>query len=585
VAEFIPRSFVDEVISRTDIVELIDQRVALKKAGKDFQARCPFHDEKTPSFTVSRDKQFYYCFGCGAHGTAIGFLMEYDHMEFVDAVESLAAHLGLEVPREPGAARATETTRPLFDLLERANRYYRGQLRDHARAALAVDYLKGCGVSGEIAAVFQLGYAPAGWDGLSRALGTGEAERRDLVRAGLLIEREDGHSYDRFRDRIIFPIRDRRGRTLGFGARTLGDDTPKYLNSPETPVFHKGRELYGLYEARQANRSLSRVLVVEGYMDVVSLAQHGVRCAVAVLGTSVTSEHVERMFRAAPDIVFCLDGDAAGRRAAWGALETVLPMLRDGRQALFMFLPEGEDPDTLIRQAGREAFEQLVAAAMPLTEYLFEHLLGLGDRDTVEGRARIVESARPLIARLPQGAFRRLATRRLSELAGLDTRELSTLIGVRTSKPAVHAKSPAAGRPSLVRHGVTLVLHHPRLAHLVTDAEPVRAAGLPGVELLADMIELARENHELSSGALVEHFRTHPAGRHLPRLLASGTPPVGEGLEREFLDCVKRIMEAPDDRRFRELQRRARSGELSTDEKREMVRLAVAKPGASRNRK
>jgi len=583
VAGLIPKSFIDEVVSRTDLVELIDQRVPLKKAGKDFQARCPFHDEKTPSFTVSRDKQFYHCFGCGAHGTAIGFLMEYDHMEFVDAVESLAAHLGMEVPRTPGAAQAAESTRPLFDLLERANRYYRDQLRDHTRAAAAIAYLKGRGVSGEIAAEFQLGYAPAGWDGLGRALATGEGERRDLVRAGLLIAREDGHSYDRFRDRVTFAIRDRRGRTIGFGARTLGDDTPKCLNSPETSIFHKGRELYGLYEAQRANRTLERILVVEGYMDVVSLARHGVRNAVAVLGTAVTGDHVERLFRSAPDVVFCLDGDAAGRRAAWHALETVLPALKDGRQAFFMFLPEGEDRDTLIRQIGREAFERLVAAATPLTEHLFAHLLESGDRDTVEGRARIVDRARPLIARLPEGALRHLATRRLSELAGLDSGELSTLIGESISSPVVRGSRTSAGPPSLVRHCVTLLLHYPRLARLVADVESVRVAGLPGVELLAEMIELARADPELSSGALVEHFRDHPAGRHLPRLLAGSTPPAGEALEREFMDYVEHIVMAPDDRRFRELQRHAREGRLSPEEEREMVRLVAASRGAKRN--
>ncbi|MGI9332153.1 MAG: DNA primase, partial [Gammaproteobacteria bacterium] len=317
----IPQAFIDDLIGRIDIVEVIDQRVPLKKAGRELKACCPFHEEKTPSFTVSPAKQFYHCFGCGAHGTALGFLMDYARLDFVEAVEELARRAGVEVPRE-GASSQTETqTAPLYDILERANAFYRRQLREHAQAPRAVDYLKRRGVSGEIARDFAVGFAPPGWDNALRALGKDEQTLEALQLAGLVTAREGGGDYDRLRDRIVFPIRDRRGRTVGFGGRVLGDDTPKYLNSPETPVFHKGRELYGLYEARRQRGALERLLVVEGYMDVVALAQSGIRNAVATLGTAATPEQIEQMFKAAADVVFCFDGDAAGRRAAWRALE------------------------------------------------------------------------------------------------------------------------------------------------------------------------------------------------------------------------------------------------------------------------
>ncbi|NIP82922.1 MAG: DNA primase, partial [Gemmatimonadetes bacterium] len=348
----IPRQFIDDLLSRVDIVDVVDEYVPLKKGGKDHKACCPFHNEKTPSFTVSADKQFYHCFGCGAHGTAIGFLMEYAHMDFVEAVEDLAARAGLEVPREAGSGQREESLQPIYDILARASAWYQKQLRQHPEAGSAKDYLKGRGLSGEIAAQFQLGFAPTGWDNLLGAIGATDAERALMARAGLLVDKGGGGFYDRFRGRVIFPILDRRGRTIGFGGRVLGDDTPKYLNSPESAIFHKGRELYGLYQARKAAGKPERLIVVEGYMDVVALAQHGIRNAVATLGTAATEAHLEQLFRVSQDVVFCFDGDEAGRRAAWRALETALPAMHDGRQAFFMFLPEGQDPDSLVRERG-----------------------------------------------------------------------------------------------------------------------------------------------------------------------------------------------------------------------------------------
>ncbi|MFM1892488.1 MAG: hypothetical protein RLZ44_1565, partial [Pseudomonadota bacterium] len=351
----IPQRFIDDLIARVDIVDVINQRVPLKKAGHEYKACCPFHDEKTPSFTVSPTKQFYHCFGCGAHGTAIGFLMDYDRLSYPEAIEALADDLGLEVPHEAGVERGPDLS-PLYEILEQAARFYAWQLRRHPDSARAVEYLRQRGVSGEIAADFRIGFAPPGWDNLLRELG-GDARAVDSLRgAGLISEPEDGKRYDRLRDRIVFPILDARGRVVGFGGRVLGAGEPKYLNSPETPVFHKGRELYGLYQAKQAVKQLERLLVVEGYMDVVALAQFGIRYAVATLGTATTAEHLEKLFRSVPEVVFCFDGDRAGRDAAWKALETALPLLREGRQARFLFLPEGEDPDTLVRREGAAAF-------------------------------------------------------------------------------------------------------------------------------------------------------------------------------------------------------------------------------------
>ncbi|MEW8281341.1 MAG: DNA primase, partial [Candidatus Thiodiazotropha taylori] len=343
----IPTHFIDQLLNRVDIVDVINRRVTLKKAGKEFQACCPFHDEKTPSFTVSPSKQFYHCFGCGAHGSAIGFLMEYDNLGFVEAVEELAQSAGLEVPREGGNEQGPDL-RPLYELMEKTARFYQHQLKHHAESPAAVDYLKSRGMSGQIAASYGIGFAPPGWDNLTGTLGSDKASLERLNKCGLLSE-SNGKQYDRFRNRIIFPIRDPRGRTIGFGGRVLGDDKPKYLNSPETPLFHKGRELYGLYEARQANREISNLLVVEGYMDVVALAQHNIQNAVATLGTATTHEHLELIFRNCPEVIFCFDGDRAGRDAAWKALNTSLPLMRDGREVRFLFLPQGEDPDTQVR--------------------------------------------------------------------------------------------------------------------------------------------------------------------------------------------------------------------------------------------
>ncbi len=573
----IPRQFIDDLLARVDIVDVVDERVPLKKAGRDFKACCPFHAEKTPSFTVSSAKQFYHCFGCGAHGTVIGFLMDYAHMDFVEAVEELARRAGVEVPHERGQTRPRDDTEPLYELLARASAYYQRQLRQHSQAQGVVDYLKARGLSGEVAAQYKLGFAPPGWHNIESGLGSDESTRALLLSAGLLIRRDDGGTHDRFRNRVMFPILDRRGRTIGFGGRVLGDETPKYLNSPETPVFHKGRELYGLYQARSHGRRLERLLVVEGYMDVLGLAQVGIHNAVATLGTAATEEHLKRLFPLCPDVVFCFDGDEAGRRAAWRALENALPQMRDGRQASFMFLSEGEDPDSLVRARGRSEFEAETTRAASLGTFLFDHLTSQVDLSNLDGRSRLVELARPLLERLPPGSFQALCARRLVEISGMDF-ELSTTLNSGRGQPgSVGRKSPrnraARGTPPLVRSAITMMLHLPERASSAVDTGRLGALRDPGAELLLELIELLREHPNLSTGAVVERFREHEEGRHLAKLATEFSPPLTEGLRQDFSACIEKLAHYPVERRRQELRAKVRSGDADAAERAEFLRL------------
>jgi DNA primase len=419
----ITQKFLDDLLDRVDIVEVVDRRVKLKKTGKNYSARCPFHDEKTPSFSVNPDKQFYYCFGCGAGGNALGFVMDYDNIDFPQAVENLAGTTGMTVEREEVRGGRDPTipeasNKPLYALLEQASNFYQLQLRKHPEAKRAVAYLKQRGLTGAIAKEFDLGFAPPGWDNLLSELGTSEEAKEQLQKTGMVVKNEAGRIYDRFRDRVVFPIRDQRGRIIAFGGRVLGDDKPKYLNSPETDVFHKGRELYGLYQAKQANRRLERILVVEGYMDVIALAQHGISNATATLGTATSKTHLERIYRLCPEVVFCFDGDEAGRKAAFRAMEAALPCMEDGRQARFLFLPEGEDPDTMVRSGGAEHFQQLVANAQPLETFLFESLAEGIDIGNMDGRARLSKLALPYIRQMPEGVYKQLMFQDLANRTG-----------------------------------------------------------------------------------------------------------------------------------------------------------------------
>ncbi len=569
----IPSSFIDDLLSRIDIVDLIHQRIPLKKAGKDYQACCPFHDEKTPSFTVSRDKQFYHCFGCSAHGSAIGFLMEYDNMSFVEAIEELAHQAGMEVPRE-GAQSGGPDCRPLYAAMEQAARYYAAQLRSHPQAARAVAYLKQRGVSGEIARAYHIGYAPPGWDNLIKHQGQDARALQQLRESGMTLESEN-RCYDRFRDRIMFPIRDHRGRTVGFGGRILGGASagegvagqPKYLNSPETPLFHKGRELYGLYEARKALKKIARLLVVEGYMDVVALAQFGIRYAVATLGTATTADHLERLFRTVPEVVFCFDGDRAGREAGWKALHTALPLIREGREARFLFLPDGEDPDSLVRQEGQAAFEQRIQNALPLSRFLFDKLSEQVDMTSLDGRARLDELAKPLIAKLPQGTFREMMEAHLNKLVGREARQA-------VRPPAASGRSVPAGpeRMTPVRLAIVLLLKQPELAQLADLPTGWEALDRPGIGLLAELLHSLRENPWLADnkGALLERWRGREEERYLSKLMNARLPVHEHAAEfRDALMHLQRQLEAQQQERLLE---QYRQGEITEAQYKERLR-------------
>jgi DNA primase len=573
----IPQNFIDELLNRVDIVDVIDSRVSLKKAGREYQACCPFHNEKTPSFTVSPGKQFYHCFGCGAHGNAIGFLMDYENLAFPEAVEELARSVGMEVPHEVTAGSPADERRlDHYSLLEKAERFYRGQLRQHAQATRAVDYLKARGLSGEIAQTFGLGYAPPGWDSLAKHLHDA-ASRKLAVELGLLVQKDDGGCYDRFRDRIMFPIRDRRGRCIGFGGRVLGDEKPKYMNSPESPVFHKGRELYGLFEARKAGQKLERLLVVEGYMDVVALAQFGLSNAVATLGTATTPEHLESLYRTVSEVVFCFDGDAAWRRAAWRALENTLPVLRDGREARFLFLPEGEDPDTLVRRIGADAFQQEIVESVPLSRFFFESLCHQVDTGSVDGRARLVELARPLLKRLPDSVFRDLMLEQLSERSGLKLAQLQQRI-FGTPPPEQAAASTGQRRDlsrSPLRTAIRLLLEKPALGNTLDAPAGFEDLRLPGVALLTELLELTRRSPHLTAGGIIEHWRGRPEEQHLARLATTRLDVPTDGYEPEFHGAVQRLIEQRNSQKVEDLLAKERQSGLSSSEKTELKQLLV----------
>lgn len=572
----IPPQFIDELVNRVDIVDLINSRVPLKKAGKDYQACCPFHDEKTPSFTVSRDKQFYHCFGCGAHGTAIGFLMDYDSMGFVDAIEELAARENLEIPREAGTSAGPDY-RPLYDTLEQSARFYQWQLRKHPKANLAVGYLKQRGLSGEVTAEYGIGYAPEGWDNLIGQLGREKEQLEKLRTTGMLSESDSGKNYDRFRDRIMFPIRNHRGHTIAFGGRILGDGKPKYLNSPETPVFHKGRELYGLFEAHQALRKIERLLVVEGYMDVVALAQFGIRYAVATLGTATTPEHLERLFRTTPEIIFCFDGDRAGREAGWKALETSLPHMRDGREIRFLFLPDGEDPDTMIRKEGMEKFQQRILHAKPISDFLFDRLTGQVDMSSLGGKAQLAERAKTLLAKLPSGLFKEMMHKRLGELIGLDPGSLGNS-PTATTRPNRRAKRKTGGAQQTitpVRLAIALLLRQPELAaQEELNMDWIRYEA-PGINLLHQLLELIQNQPNLKTAQIIERWRDREAFPHLEKLwsMANELQLPNEGLKEEFRGALQRLSEQQREQETSTLLAKVSAGNASESEKQQLTQL------------
>jgi len=581
-AGLIPQDFIDDLIARADIVEVVGRRVQLKKAGREFKACCPFHDEKTPSFTVSPGKGFYHCFGCGAHGTAIGFLMEFDHMSFVEAIESLAGSMGVDVPRSESDKPARRYDE-LFSLLDTISRHWQDCLKD---SPSAVEYVKNRGIDGSTAKRFGIGYAPDGWSNVLDKFGKSTEATQRLLATGMIIEKDNGKHYDRFRDRIMFPIRDARGRTIGFGGRTPGDGEPKYLNSPETVLFHKGRELYGLFEARQALRHIEQLVVVEGYMDTVALARHGIDFAVATLGTATTSDHLNRLFRLTENVCFAFDGDRAGRKAAWRALENALPQIREGRQIRFMFLPEGHDPDSYVNEFGTDGFLKALDKGVALSEFLIEELASQVDMNTVDGRARLAELARPLVNRIPPGVYRELLVESLAETVGLTAAKLEKMLGSdKTGSPPVSASGglakprsgkPVTGQPSVIRHAITLLLNDPA-ACLKLDIEKLAGITRPGVELLRTLIETVQAEPNITTAGLLERWRHDDEGRHLGKLVASEVP-LDEDFDAaaELGDCLEQLALAGRKERITFLIEKQRVNGLSDEEKAELQELLKA---------
>ncbi len=506
----IPQSFIQDLLNRVDIVDVVESYVPLKRAGSNYAARCPFHSEKSPSFTVSQTKQFYHCFGCGAHGTAISFLMEHQGMGFVDAVKDLAGRVGMVVPEQtpdPQRKEKAEAAEDLTDVMLKAAQFYKAQLKSSDKA---VAYLKNRGLTGEIAARYGLGYAPDGWQNLEAVFP--EYQAKSLAEAGLVIASEEGRRYDRFRDRIMFPIHNQRGAIIGFGGRVIDQGEPKYLNSPETPLFEKGRELYGLFQARSAIRDAERVVVVEGYMDVVALAQYDIGYAVATLGTATTPWQVQKLLRQTDNVIYCFDGDAAGRRAAWRALENSLAQLQDGKQVRFLFLPPEHDPDSFVRANGSEAFGKLLDAAPPLSEILVQELTSRVDMRTAEGRAKFLQEAKPLVKQVPAPMLSLMLRKQVAELAGISQAELDRSFDIKVASRPQAPERRTTIKPSLVRALVEMLSYQPSLA-ILADADHLRenadlASGeLPQSELimLGKVLDLCSDQGNVRS--IAEHFR------------------------------------------------------------------------------
>ena len=605
----IPQTFIDELIARADIVEIVGSRVPLKKAGREYKACCPFHDEKTASFWVSPDKQFYHCFGCGAHGTALGFLMQYEQLPFPEAVEELAGRLGMEVPHEGGSAGAPRAQEELTDLLGRVAGHYQENLANNERAR---KYLRARGLDAAVIERFRIGYANDAWNEVLRRFGATDESRRALSATGLIIERDTPRAgsepwYDRFRDRIMFPIRDPRGRVLGFGGRVLEGGEPKYLNSPETVLFHKGQELYGLHEIRVARASLKRLLFVEGYMDVVRLHQAGVTSAVATLGTATTPEHLKRAFRLVGEVVFAFDGDRAGRAAAWRALQNALPEAREGRELRFLFLPDGEDPDSSVGKEGREAFEARVAAALPLSEYLAAQLREQADVSHADGRAKFVALARPLLAKIPQGVYLELLLARVAQEVGLATERLRELLhsdlagasatdeaatadggarshGTRSARGRAREGTPrgGSGRRGLVTQAIQTLLHFPATAPAVPAAvlpalADISEEELGGIGMLRELLQALRANPQRTSSQLLEEWRERPEYRRLGELHAErvllDAPQAGPELMGILDRLIGQVSADRQSRRYDELLRKVEAGSATVQERSEFQAL------------
>ncbi|HDR1022022.1 TPA: DNA primase [Pasteurella multocida] len=574
----IPRTFIDDLLAKTDIVELVNSRVKLKKAGRDYQACCPFHHEKTPSFTVSQKKQFYHCFGCGAHGNAISFLMEYDKLEFIEAIEELAGMLGLEIPRENkphfnGKQINYQTKRNLYELMQDIAQFYQQQLPQHIPAQ---SYLQQRGLSPEIITRFQIGFVPNSFDAVLQRFGRTNEDQQKLFDLGMLSRNEQGKIYDRFRHRIMFPIRDRRGRTIAFGGRVLGDEKPKYLNSPETATYHKGNELYGLYEALQANETPEMLLVVEGYMDVVALAQFGVDYAVASLGTATTAEQIQLLFRSTEQAICCYDGDRAGREAAWRAFENALPYLEDGRQLKFIFLPDGEDPDSFIRQYGKAGFEEYIQKAQSLSEFLFSSLAPQVDFSTKEGKTKLAALAVPLIKKIPGDMLRLSLRNTLAQKLGiLDQAQLENLIP--TYSEIKSSPQPQTVKRTPMRVLIALLLQNPELAQLVPNLAPLRVLNESGLDLFEKLTALCQEKIGITTGQILEYWRDSEYSKALEILAMWDHLVEEEQIEETFKATLRHFYFQLVEREIDSLIAKDRAEGLSVSERQKLTQLLLKK--------
>ncbi|TKB47169.1 DNA primase [Thalassotalea mangrovi] len=583
-AGLIPRHFIDDLLARTDIVDLIDSKVSLKKAGKNYQACCPFHSEKSPSFTVSRDKQFYHCFGCGAHGNAISFVMEYERLEFVDAIEELAALAGVEVEREQSTspeqqrkqAQIHKQKQDDYQLMGNIARYYQHNLKHHADSKVVIAYLKDRGLSGEIVKRFGIGYAPDSWDGVIGQFGHNPQQCAQLVELGMAIQGDKSRPYDRFRGRVMFPITDKRGRVIGFGGRVLSDATPKYLNSPETRIYHKGQELYGLYEARKYAKDLQRLVVVEGYMDVVALAQHDIPYAVASLGTSTTVEQLQTLFRTVKEVICCYDGDRAGRDAAWRAMENALPLIRDGFSLKFVFLPDGEDPDTLVRKQGKQVFEQILDSAKPLSQFIFEHLLATVDGNSAEGKAALIDKFQPYLEKMPDSVLKDSIITELANKFGLGSEQQLKKLTKTTAKTVTPIKKDGKNKVTPVRLAIALLLEHPHLEGVLEDFSVLDSIELPGIEILRQLLHKCRANPQYTGAQLVESWRDSEIGPVLSRLLIWEHHIEKDAAEGVFIDTLDKILNTFVEQRTETLLQKARLGQLNPQEKQELQSLLNA---------
>jgi DNA primase len=574
-AGLIPREFIDQLLARCDIIDVINARVPLKKHGKEYQACCPFHNEKTPSFTVSPNKQFYHCFGCGVNGSAVNFLMEYEHLDFVEAIESLAASMGMEVPREEGKQRSPQQqqrTKTLIDLMQEGSNYFQQQLKN---TPVAIEYLQKRGLSGEIAKAYGVGYSQKSWDAVINHL-SGNYRQEQVVDSGLAIKNDAGRVYDRYRDRVMFPIRNRKGQVIGFGGRVMSpEDTPKYINSPETSLFHKSNELYGLYEARQATRKLERIVVVEGYLDVISLAQFGITYAVATLGTATTTQHIELLYRTVPEIIFCFDGDRAGKDAAWKALANALPILKDDKEIRFMFLPDGEDPDSLVRRIGCEAFEASFAEATSLSAYFIEALGYQFNISTNEGKARFLTKAIDLLREVTDILLKDQLIQDIAILTSVEKASIQKrLSGGNDNQPGRASRGDSYNRSvkhTPIKYACVLLLNHPSLVKLVKDPEQIAFTELPGTDLLAILVEYLEESPHINAVTLLDRCRNSELETELLTLMKwQPNTENDEMLALEFKDCLLAIEKQGREHNIERLLHKQITDGLSYQEKGDM---------------